>query len=723
MLSLLIGGTQTVSAAGTEPSALNHATDDTTHITTPTPDPPAYSSIFSIVLNGKVAGGQSYRNEDEMRATIWSGQNWGTAKILPLPTPTADDDYSSFSLVHSLSADGTIAGGYAPVETDVRHAVIWSGPNWGKVTNLEHWTPEHTSVSVVNSLSADGKIAGGSSTLNRYQKNHATIWSGENWGTKTDIGIIGAKQPVSSEVLTLSADGKVAGGDFSVATHDQHGVIWSGENWQTQTHVDDSSGKEAMFFQSSEVNVISGDGKVAGGYYAGEDRNPHATIWYGDKWEHKVNLDESSKSGAISSKIYALSNDGKLAAGSSSHIPEKDFAGHPTIWYGEKWSHWLDVGALEPDFAGRSDILAFSPDGKMAIGVSMGKSVHKRPFFIYLPKYITDLSADGSSAESAASQEATSSVDSSSRSKPSMFDLSDAISTMNQVAIDTFSLMTAQQRALTNLQQGCIANSKNMCWLIHVNPATFVDKDVLPVVNVGYGLTEAFSFGGVVTRFLPSSLPKSHKINGNNLGVGLYADWHALQKFGDFYLRPAVSFNQSKIDIKRAALLHTAAGEGNTEFNGLSSSLEWGGGHSILSKNIACFWHTSIGYNAISRDAYLEARTMNFPVVSYRKINYSNIRGDAGADIRISILKPVILVSGVKIEHMLQWNSFLSKADISGQFLNNSYGNIPPMIRILKTGVIYTFNNNLSLSVFKTMTKNNEGFKSWKWLASVAGTF
>lgn len=37
-------------------------------------------------------------------------------------------------------------------------------------------------------LSADGKIAAGYSDTDSKTIQHAVIWSGENWATKTDLG-------------------------------------------------------------------------------------------------------------------------------------------------------------------------------------------------------------------------------------------------------------------------------------------------------------------------------------------------------------------------------------------------------------------------------------------------------------------------------------------------------------------------------------------------------
>ncbi|WP_157989971.1 hypothetical protein [Candidatus Erwinia haradaeae] len=737
----MISSTKTVDAVVTASSVLDfdHYTDNKadnkTHITTPigssTETPitsplnsgPIKASIFNMSSDGKVAGGNIYTDGEWTQATIWFGPAWDTKIFLPVKKGGHVGPWY-FSTVRSFSADGKIAGGNAPVETDTQHAVIWSGENWQTITNLDEWKPDDVIVSKVNSLSADGRIAGGSSTENIYHKVHGMIWSGENWGTKTDVGLLHTTVPVHSVVSVLSADGKVAGGYFSAASGEEvHGIIWSGENWATQTHLDNASGNGVMPSESSEVLSLSEDGKVAGGYYAGEDKNPHATIWYGAKWENKVDLEAANSSKSGSSKVYAVSSDGKLAGGGSDII-DNDYMRRAIIWYGEKWAQKIDVGTLNSDVSGSSEILGFSRDGTLAIGTSSSDSIHEHPFIVRLPRYVTHPTTDKPTmiTESITPEKTTSIVKDPAVIPPFMIDVTNTRSTLNATASDSFSLMKAQQSTLTHLQQGCVANGNNLCWLIHANPTTVISKDVLPIVNVGYGLTEVFSVGGVITRPLSSSLPKSHKINGNNVGIGLYADWHALRRFGEFYFRPALAFSQYKLDIQRSMSFNTEYGEGNSTFNGVSSSLEWGGGHPIFNKDLGCFWHTGLRYNKLSRGSYREARTMNLPI-SYSKINYSTIIGDIGADIRVSILKPIILVSGIKVEHILKENSLISDADISGLSINRSSSHAPQIGRTLKSGIIYVFNQNLSLSVLESLTKTNAGHQTWRLALRLAGTF
>ncbi|VFP80216.1 hypothetical protein [Candidatus Erwinia haradaeae] len=705
-----------------ESSSLKNAVDKTSDIKAPLSYKEENTSIFCISSNGKVVGGLSYINADEesgARATIWSGPNWSTKTTLK----TLKGDYEGHSKVISLSADGKIAAGYSPFDKDVMHAVIWSGDNWGTLTNLEKLDPDDVNVSIAQSLSGDGKIAGGFFVSKKFNnKSHAMIWSGKNWANKTDLGIINVDHPINSEVSVISADGKVASGSFSSQIGDTHAVIWSGENWSTKNYLDHSSSNNIILSESSEVSSLSADGKIAGGFYASQDKIHRATIWYGEKWSNKVDLGTLRKDLSGFSEVFTLSDDGKMAGGESS-IDGNDAATHATIWYGEKWANKIDVGTLKSDFSGKAEILGFAHDGTSAIGKSISDDLKEHPFFIRLPRQETQVSTNTALLKSETSHSSEPATNTSFKTSSSlMVDLTNTNSTLDEIASDTFSLIKSQQHILTNLQQGCVANGNSLCWLINTKPSTVMSKDVLPTVNIGYGLTDVFSFGGVITRPLQSYLPKSHKINGNNVGAGVYIDWHASQRFGELYFRPAISFSQYEIDILRPTLPHSENGEGNSALHGVSSSLEWGGGYPIFSKNISWFWHTGVRYNQLSRDAYKEDCKISLPV-SYNKISYDNIRGDIGTDIRVSILKPLILVSGVKIERMLKESALISDVDINGLFIHRSRNDLSKNSSIVKTGIVYALNKNLSLSMLESITSCNEFHKKWRLNLILSGTF
>ncbi|VFP88546.1 Autotransporter beta-domain superfamily protein [Candidatus Erwinia haradaeae] len=675
--------------------------------------------VYAISSNGEVAGGYSSIQEYQRQASVWSGLSWAH----PTKLGTLKSDNTGMASILALSTDGKIAGGYStPVNTDSRHAVIWSGDNWKIATDIDSQRSNHAIVSEVSSLSADGKIAGGHSSANDKDLLTGAIWSGDHWGTYTNVGmdIEHAKYPIYSGVSVLSGDGKVAGGYMSRNRHASHAIIWSGANWGKKTIVDGSSSDsifDKLFNNSvSEVLALSFDGKVAGGFRINEKNIPQATVWLGDNWVKQVHLGTLSSSASGESKVLSLSPDGLIAGGYSS-INGNGSVCHAIIWSGKDWKNKIDLGTLKNDLSGSSEIFSFSPNGKIAFGESDADDIVKHPFLFRVPREASDLLQLDSVSSKRLIEDKNMHM-----MKPFLVDAINTRSAINQVSTDAFTLIKSQEHTLTNLQQGCVAGNNRLCWLIYTKPAAFMAKNVIPVVNLGYGVTERFSLGGVITRPLSNYFPNSYKMNGNNLGLGLYADWHAFKRFGEFYFRPAVSFSQYEADIERFALPHTEYGQGNSTLNGFSSSLEWGGGNPILGQSVLFFWHTGLRYNHFSRNAYQEDNMITLPV-SYNKINHGNARGDLGADIRVSIVRHLIWLCGIKIEHILKENDLISNSSIY-ETSRLSIRNISPKTStILKNGMVYTLSNNISVSVFESIIPSTSGHENWKFSCSLTGTF
>ncbi|VFP87583.1 Autotransporter beta-domain superfamily protein [Candidatus Erwinia haradaeae] len=677
--------------------------------------------VSTISSNGEVAGGYSSIQEYQRQASIWSGPFWS----YPTKLGTLKPDNTGMASILALSADGKIAGGYStPLNKDSLHAVIWSGDNWKTATDIDINRSNRAIVSEVSALSADGKIAGGHSSANDKDWLTGAIWSGDHWQTYTDIGmdIEHAKYPIYSGVSVLSGDGKVAGGYMSRNRHASHAIIWSGDKWEKKTIVDGSS-SDSLFDKTfnnsvSEVLALSFDGKVAGGFNINDKKNPQATVWVGENWANKVNLGALTSDPSGESKVLSLSPDGSIAGGYSS-VNGNSAVSHAIIWFDKNWKNKTDLGTLKNDLSGSSEILSFSPDGKIAFGESDSDDKVKHPFLFRVPREALNtpslpLKTVGSKRLIKDENVHT--------TKPFLVDAVNTRSAINQVATDAFTLIKSQEHTLTNLQQGCVANGGHLCWLIYTKPAAFMSKNVMPVVNVGYGVTEVFSLGGVVTQPLSRYFPDSYKMNGNNFGFGLYADWHAPKRLGQIYFRPAISFSQYEVDIKRLILPHTENGRGNSKINGFSSSLEWGGGHPIISPTVLFFWHTGLRYNHVARNAYKEDDTITLPV-AYNPINYNNARGDLGADIRVSIVQHLIWVSGIKVEHILKENNLISNSSIDKTSRLSIHDISPKTSTTLKNGLVYTLSNNISVSIFESGISSIPGNKNWKFSCSLNGTF
>ncbi|ALQ98161.2 hypothetical protein B398_04945 [Xylella fastidiosa 32] len=346
----------------------------------------------TVTLNYDVPDGV-YVNPLELNSTIISGENWD--KKTKVKGNMLGD--SGLSQILAFSTDGKIAAGYSLsgvkfnkslLKSMLLHkrqesyiqATIWSGDNWGKKTDLGTLSKDDTGISMINTLSADGKVAAGSSQSEKFSKR-ATIWSGNNWATKTDLGTLRSDNSGISVISSLSADGKIAAGnadsdikktvindsDRSSITS-QRAVIWSGDNWGVK--IDPGSLRSDNLGKTS-INALSDDGKIAAGQSEIEPVitaiYQQAVIWSGENWETKTRLGSLRSDNLGNSKVVALSANGKIAAGYS-ETDSKTI--HAVIWSGENWETKTDLGTFKSDNAGLSGIEALSADGTIAVGFS-----------------------------------------------------------------------------------------------------------------------------------------------------------------------------------------------------------------------------------------------------------------------------------------------------------------------------------------------------------------
>ncbi|AIC12349.1 hypothetical protein LZ757_07030 [Xylella fastidiosa subsp. morus] len=282
------------------------------------------SEIWAFSNDGKVAAGfSSFKKEGGayIHATIWSERNWENKTDLG----TLRNDNAGNSIVFSLSADGKIAAGTSESATPFQRATIWSGNNWATKTDLGTLRNDNSGGSSVSSLSSDGKIAAGNSesdlkedvTSNFYQR--PVIWAGDNWATKIDVGTLRKDNLGKAQINALSNDGKIAAGTSEIDTVTkevyQQATIWSGENWATKTRL---GSLRSDNLGNSQVIALSADGKIAAGYSETDSKTIHAIIWSGENWETKTDLGTFKSDNAGSSGIEALSADGTIAVGFSS---------------------------------------------------------------------------------------------------------------------------------------------------------------------------------------------------------------------------------------------------------------------------------------------------------------------------------------------------------------------------------------------------------------------
>ncbi|TNV89013.1 hypothetical protein C5H23_08420 [Xylella fastidiosa] len=150
--------------------------------------------------------------------------------------------------------------------------------------------------------------------------------------------------------------------------------MWSGNNWTTKT---DLGALKNDILGGSTIFALSADGKVAAGISESEIPFQRAVIWSGDNWATKTDLGTLRNDNLGDSTASVLSADGKVVAGTSR---SDEFSKRATIWSGDNWATKTDLGTLRNDNSGDSIATALSADGTIAAGMSEIDTVTKEVY-------------------------------------------------------------------------------------------------------------------------------------------------------------------------------------------------------------------------------------------------------------------------------------------------------------------------------------------------------
>ena len=268
------------------------------------------SEANAVNSDGSQVFGQAVNDNGENRAVVWSGSNW--ANKTDLGTLKADN--SGDSEATALSGDGLVVGGSARNDNGYSRGIIWSGSNWTTKTELGTLKADNSGGASVYALSRDGSVAVGGASNDIYPLLRPIVWSGSNWGTKTDLGTLEYSNVLPGIAFAVSDDGSiVVGGAGSADTSAYtHAIVWSGSGWATKT---DLGTLKADNTGNSSASAVSGDGSVVGGSAEKDNGETHATVWSGNNWATKTDLGTLKTDNSGSSQVNAISADGKFAVG------------------------------------------------------------------------------------------------------------------------------------------------------------------------------------------------------------------------------------------------------------------------------------------------------------------------------------------------------------------------------------------------------------------------
>ena len=440
------------------------------------------------------------------------------------------NDNSGGSYAYGVSSDGSTVVGYADdgVGTYSVRATVWSGSNWGTKTDLGTLKVDNSGSSWAEAVSSDGSVVAGAAE-NDNGPYRATVWSGSNWGTKTDLGTLSSGNSGTSYVQAVSRDGSVVAGYADNNSNEKRAVVWSGSNWANKTDLGtlktDNSG-------NSQILGISSDGSIVVGYAENDD----STITLNDR---------------------------------------------PTVWSGSNWSTKTDLGTLKSDNSGVSSVYGISADGNFAVG-----------------------SADNDNGDSRA---AVWNLRNLNNARPT--DTANTRASLSPLSADTAAMLAQRARAAQTLLDTCRADGGKFCY------SAGYSRDIGHGASsrgadfaFGYGFTD--NFDAAVSLAVPARAEGngSHRLK-SGVGIGLSARLH---NGTGWYAVPAVAFESDKTRIRRPHLDGTESPENTVRTKGRAYSLTAGRDYGTPGEK-TLGWYAALRRTEAERPSYSEDAGLSFP--------------------------------------------------------------------------------------------------------------
>ena len=275
---------------------------------------------------------------------------------------TLRSDNSGISQAYGFNSDGSIVVGSSDWDGGIRvRATVWSGSNWATKTELGTLKSDNTGSSVARGANGDGSVVFGFSDWDGDGNSRAAVWSGSGWATKTDLGTLRTDNTGGSDAIAISSDGSVIVGSAD-NDRSQRATVWSGSGWATKT---DLGTLRTDNLWTSYANAVNGDGSVVVGSSDTDNGYTHAIVWSGSGWTTKTDLGTLRSDNSWNSHAVAVSSDGSLVFGDAHNDNGEKRA---IVWSGNGWTTKTDLGTLKSDNSGESSVWAASGDGSVVGG-------------------------------------------------------------------------------------------------------------------------------------------------------------------------------------------------------------------------------------------------------------------------------------------------------------------------------------------------------------------
>ena len=551
------------------------APDNITDLGTLKRDNSSHSDANAISADGSVVAGTAQSDSDFFnRASVWSGSGWTTKTDLG----TLRSDNSGWSSADAVSRDGSVVAGIADIDSGEPHAAIWSGRGWSTKTDLGTLRSNNSGRSEVLAVSDDASVVVGKAQHdNDPYSEHATVWSGSGWTTKTDLGTLKNENSGYSIARAVSRDGSVIAGDSrsDVAYVDYRAIVWSGSGWSTKTDLgtlrSDNLGVSSATFVSSDGSVIAGEAENDNG-------RKRATVWSGSGWGTKTDLGTLKSDNSGYSSAQAVSRDSSVVAGKAEN---DDGTFRATIWSGSGWGTKTDLGTLKADNSGASFANGISGDGNFAIGSAENDNDDYRAVVWNLRNL--------------------------NNARPT--DTANTRASLSLLSADTASLLAQRARAAENLLGGCRADGGKFCYsagyrrdIGHGARSRGAD------FAFGYGISD--NFDAAVSLAVPARAEEngSHRLK-SGVGIGLSARLH---NGAGWYAVPAAAFETDKTRIRRPHLDGTESPENTVRTKGRAYSLTAGRDYGTSGEK-TLGWYAALRRTEAERPSYSEDAGLSFP--------------------------------------------------------------------------------------------------------------
>lgn len=488
---------------------------------------------------------------------------------------TLRSDNSGNSQAYGFNSDSSIVVGSSGWDGGIRvRATVWSGSNWATKTDLGTLKSDNTGSSVARGANGDGSVVFGFSDWDGDGNSRAAVWSGSGWATKTDLGTLRTDNTGGSDAIAISSDGSVIVGSAD-DDRSQRATVWSGSGWATKT---DLGTLRTDNLWTSYANAVNGDGSVVVGSSDTDNGDTHAIVWSGSGWTTKTDLGTLKSDNSGESSAWAASGDGSVVGGSAEN---NDGDQHATVWSGSGWNTKTDLGTLRTDNSGVSRVNAFSSDGKFALGLADNDNGDYHAVVWNLRNL--------------------------NNARPT--DTANTRASLSLLSADTAAMLAQRARAAQTLLDTCRADGGKFCYsagyrrdIGHGASSRGAD------FAFGYGFTD--NFDAAVSLAVPARAEEngSHRLK-SGVGIGLSARLH---NGAGWYAVPAAAFETDKTRIRRPHLNGTESPENTVRTKGRAYSLTAGRDYGTSGEK-TLGWYAALRRTEAERPSYSEDAGLSFP--------------------------------------------------------------------------------------------------------------